>query len=1338
MSAFLSLPGATALSEFRLLRLRERLAAIDARVEHCAARYFYLAWFDDEIGAPQRQRIAALVGAPEGPIEAATGAVFHVLPRLGTISPWASKATDIAHSCGFEGIRRIERGVVYTIRSREAPHPAWDESALRRLADALHDRMTESVLLAAPDPAQVFASLPGKPLQRIAVGTEGRSALVGANAALGLALSDDEIDYLMEAFRVARRDPSDVELMMFAQANSEHCRHKIFNADWVIDGVPADASLFGMIRATHAAHPAGTIVAYADNAAVLEGTVAARVFPQPGSRDASYAAVSQLTHSVLKVETHNHPSAISPFAGAATGSGGELRDEGATGRGAKPKFGLTGFTVSNLCIPGAALPWEHAADVAASSGARAFEGAAQSEAGVPYGLPERIATPLQIMVDGPVGAASFNNEFGRPNLLGYFRTYEQNVAGVVRGYHKPIMIAGGVGNIDARHTHKLGLPVGTLLVHLGGPGMRIGLGGGAASSMGAGTNTAALDFDSVQRGNPEMERRAQEVLDRCWAQGDTNPVLSIHDVGAGGLSNAFPELVHDAGRSARFELRRIPLEESGMSAAEIWCNESQERYVLGIAPDSLEAFAAICRRERCPFAVVGTVTDDGRLVLADEDGSAPVDMPMEVLLGKPPRLQRVAERRARALPQIELGGVSLATLAPRVLQLPTVASKNFLITIGDRTVGGMSARDQLVGPWQVPVADCAIGLMDFDGYAGEALALGERTPLAVIDAAASARMAIGEALTNIAAAPVAATDRIRLSANWMAACGEQGDDADLFDAVAAASRFAIALGIGIPVGKDSLSMRTIWEDADAPDARRQKKVVAPTSLIVTAFAPVADVRDAWTPQLRVGEDSTLILVDLGAGRNRLGASALAQVIGQIGSEVPDCDEPRRLSDFFAALRRLRAQARVLAYHDRSDGGLFATVCEMAFAGRCGVRIELDTLLAAGAPKAAPTPSGADDAHVIAALFNEELGAVLQVHAADRDAVFAELDAVGLGTMSHAIGTATTDECIGFWSGGKCLYADSRATLQQLWSQTTYRIAALRDDPDCAREEFESLARTDDPGLSVSLPFDPADDVAAPMIATGVRPRVAILREQGVNSQTEMAAAFLRAGFEACDVHMSDLLDGRRDLEDFRGLIACGGFSYGDVLGAGSGWAKTVLFHARLADEFTRFFARPDTFTLGVCNGCQMLAQLKSIIPGATSWPSFLRNRSEQFEARLALVEVLESPSVLLRGMAGSRLPIAVSHGEGRVEFASAAHREASAAALRFLDGSGAPARNYPANPNGSPDGLTGFASDDGRATILMPHPERVFRNVQMSWHPRGSGEDSGWMRMFRNARLWVD
>ena len=1335
MPAFLTIPGQSALSDFRRERLLERLCAIDPAVESLDARHFYVVWSDQAIGEDARARLVALLGAERAHELSGEGSAVHVLPRIGTISPWASKATDIAHSCAMAAIHRIERGTEYRIGARRgllgAPR-SIGQATLARLADALHDRMTETALLSPPDPATLFAPLEGRPLQRIALSARGREALVEADRTLGLALSDDEIDYLAEAFAEEGRDPSDVELMMFAQANSEHCRHKIFNAQWTIDGEPQAQSLFGMIRATHAAHPIGTVVAYADNAAILEGGPVHRMIPDP-SGDGRYRQVEQLAHSLLKVETHNHPTAISPFPGAATGAGGEIRDEGATGRGARPRFGLTGFTVSNLRIPGFEQAWENAQDVAEAPGLRDSDVA-------PYGAPQRIASALSIMIEGPIGGAAFNNEFGRPNLLGYFRSYEQNVGGEVRGYHKPIMIAGGVGSLDARHSHKLDLPVGSLLIQLGGPGMRIGLGGGAASSMGAGTNTAELDFDSVQRGNPEIQRRAQEVLDACWSLGEANPVLSIHDVGAGGLSNAFPELVHGAGRAARFELARIPVEESGMSPAEIWCNESQERYVLAIAPQSLPAFDAMCARERCPYSVVGKVSADHQLVLAAPDGSRPVDMPIDVLLGKPPKMHRVGERRARDLPPVDAAGLDLGEVVARVLRLPAVASKSFLVTIGDRSVCGLTARDQMVGPWQVPVADCAVGLRDYTGYQGDALAMGERSPLAVIDAAASARMAIAEAVTNIAAAPIGRIGRIKLSANWMAACGTPSDDADLFDAVRACSELCIATGISVPVGKDSLSMRTVWRD----DAGLERRVSAPVSLVASAWAPVSDVRKVLTPELRRGIDSVLILIDLGRGRSRMGGSAFAQVTQQIGNDAPDLDEPALLVSLFDAVQRLNERGALLAYHDRSDGGLFATVSEMAFAARCGVAINVDLLTI--------DPNSADwgdyrirpaqvsvqrDELTLMALFNEELGAVIQVPAAERDQTMALLREHHLAAYSHVIGTVTESDRVEVYRDGRCIWSESRAKLHALWAETSYRIASLRDNPQCAREEFESIPVESDPGLHLSLGFDPADDIAAPYIARGERPRVAILREQGVNSHVEMAAAFTRAGFDAYDVHMTDLFSGRHSLDQFRGLVACGGFSYGDVLGAGAGWARSVLFNAELADKFARYFARTDTFSLGVCNGCQMFSVLKSIIPGAEHWPQFLRNRSEQYEARLSMVEVLESPSVLLRAMHGSRIPVAVAHGEGRVSFADGALASEAIGAMRFVNNDSSVAERYPFNPNGSPGGLTGFTTADGRATILMPHPERVFRTVQNSWHPDEWGEDGGWMRMFRNARAWA-
>jgi phosphoribosylformylglycinamidine synthase len=1349
------LRGGTALSEFRRRRLLAALQADDDGVADLRAWHLHFVLSAEPLSPDTRARVAALLDDRTAPPAEPDGAtVLWVVPRLGTVSPWSSKATDIARVCGLGAVGRIERGTAYALcwrrglgervggmlgRGAKAP----DASRLEALAARLHDRMTESVVPPRADPpalAALFADLPGKPLRTVPVVEGGRDALEDANARMGLALSDDEIDYLVAAFREAGRDPTDVELMMFAQANSEHCRHKIFNADWTVDGAPQPASLFAMIRATHAANPRGTVVAYADNAAVLEGGPARRFLPVQQGRNGAYAWRDVPLHALLKVETHNHPTAISPFPGAATGSGGEIRDEGATGRGARPKFGLVGFTVSDLRIPGFEQPWETAQDVTAPLAGRAEAGA--------FGVPARIATPLSIMVEGPIGGASFNNEFGRPNLLGYFRTYRQTVGERVRGYHKPIMIAGGVGHLDATHVGKLDLPPGTLLVHLGGPGMRIGLGGGAASSMGSGSNTAELDFDSVQRGNAEIQRRAQEVIDACRAMGAANPILSIHDVGAGGLSNALPELVDGANRGARFELARIPLQASGLSPAEIWCNESQERYVLAIAPEALETFDFLCRRERSPYAVVGTVSDDRRLVLEAPDGSRPVDMPMDVLLGKPPRMHREARRRERRLPGVELTGLELGEVALRVLRLPAVASKSFLVTIGDRTVGGLSSRDQMVGPWQVPVADCAIGLADLHGVRGDALSMGERTPIAAIDPAAASRMAIAEAVTNLMGAPIAAIDTIKLSANWMAACGTPDDDADLYDAVRAASAFCIALGVSIPVGKDSLSMRTRWQD----ERGAAHEVASPTSLVVTAWAPVEDVRRALVPMLRTDlGDTVLLLVDLGEGRHRLGGSALAQVTQQLGDSAPDLADPSLLARCFATVQALAARGLVLALHDRSDGGLFATVCEMAFAGHCGVTLNLDMLTidphAAdwGDFKIRPEQVAVQrDELTLAALFAEEAGVVLQVRRADRDAVLGAFRAAGLGRIAHVVGAPHDRDAIEVLRDARRVWSAPRASLQSAWSETSYRIAALRDDPDCAREEFERNGAGAQLPLTVSLTFDPSEDVAAPFVARGARPRVAVLREQGVNSQVEMAAAFDLAGFEAFDVHMTDLIDGRHRLGDFRALVACGGFSYGDVLGGGSGWARTVLFNARLAEQFAAFFARSDTLTLGVCNGCQMLSQLKAIVPGAEHWPRFRQNRSAQFEARFGMVEVMDSPSLFLAGMAGTRLPIAIAHGEGRVEHDTPAHAAHALAALRFVDGDGAPAQAYPANPNGSPGGLTGYTTPDGRATILMPHPERVFRMVQWSWRPdeslpsaqriSGPAGESPWMRLWRNAR----
>jgi phosphoribosylformylglycinamidine synthase len=1341
----LILPGSNALSAFRSQRLLSQLQAVAPSIAAIQARFYHFIDTSAPLSTDDTARLSAMLTygepAPETLYEGVSEEFF-VIPRLGTISPWASKATDIAHNCGMTHVHRIERGVGYTVvlktgilgSSIGAPKKLGD-TELEAVSALLHDRMTETVLRRADEAQHLFRELEGKSLESIDVLGQGREALVRANTELGLAMSIDEIDYLNDAFTRAQRNPTDVELMMFAQANSEHCRHKIFNADWIIDGVKQEKSLFGMIKNTHQLNPRGTVVAYSDNSSIIEGATVTRFFPREGQQ---YGPSTELTHTLMKVETHNHPTAISPFPGASTGAGGEIRDEGATGRGAKPKAGLAGFTVSNLLLPDAQRPWENASDVTRSERIDAV-----------YGKPERIASPLQIMIDGPIGGAAFSNEFGRPVLGGYFRSYEQNVgaAGAVYGYHKPIMIAGGIGNISAAHTHKDEIPVGSLLIQLGGPGMRIGMGGSAASSMATGTNTADLDFDSVQRGNPEMERRAQEVINGCWQLGEKNPIISIHDVGAGGLSNAFPEIVNDAKRGAIFELRKVPLEESGMAPKEIWSNESQERYVLAIAPGDLATFAALCERERCPFAVVGTATEERQLRLIDDQATdaanaSPVDMPMDVLLGKPPKMLRDVEHVEHTFPPVDLTGIELKEAVRRVLLNPTVADKSFLITIGDRTVGGMTVRDQMVGPWQVPVADCAVTAMSYEGFVGEAMAMGERTPLAVIDAAASGRMAVGEAITNIAAAPIADISDIKLSANWMAACGQPGQDAALFDTVKAVGmELCPALGVSIPVGKDSLSMRTTWNDDG-----ESKAVISPVSLIVSSFAPVTDVRRSLTPQLQMDKgDTALILIDLGRGKNRLGASILAQVTQQLGDSVPDVDSPQDLKAFFVAIQQLNSDGKLLAYHDRSDGGLFGTLAEMAFAGRAGVSVNLDILTMEGehasdwgdAKNWAGQVAERRNEMTLRALFSEELGAVIQVRVEDKSAVMNVLRDQGLGACSHIIGKLNDRGAIEFTRDAKVIYSESRSSLHRLWSETSWRIARLRDNPACADQEYDRLLDESDPGMRPKVTFDLAENVAAPFIATGVRPRVAILREQGVNSHIETAWAMHQAGFNAIDVHMSDLIAGRARLDDFHGVIAVGGFSYGDVLGAGEGWAKTILFNPQLADAFAKFFARQDTFGLGVCNGCQMMSNLKSIIPGAHAWPKFTRNKSEQFEARFGMVEVLDSPSIFFAGMAGTQAPIAIAHGEGFADFSLTGDINAANKAMRFIDNHGQATEVYPFNPNGSPGGLTSVTTDDGRFTVLMPHAERVFRGVVHSWAPEAWGDESPWMRMFRNARKWV-
>ena len=1348
----LILPGSNALSAFRSQRLLTQLQAVAPTIAEVSARYYHFIDASAPLSTEDTGRLTAMLTygepVPETQYEGVTEEFF-VIPRLGTISPWASKATDIAHNCGMAHIHRVERGVAFKVVLKSgilgtgfgAPKKLADNE-IQAVAALLHDRMTETVLRSADQAQALFTDLESRPLDQIDVLGAGRAALVEANATMGLALAEDEIDYLFDAFSRVQRNPTDVELMMFAQANSEHCRHKIFNAEWTIDGAKQDKSLFQMIKNTHQLQPKGTIVAYSDNSAIMEGAEALRFYPRAGSQE--YAPVTQLTHTLMKVETHNHPTAISPFPGASTGAGGEIRDEGATGRGAKPKAGLTGFTVSNLYLPDAVQPWENAANV---------NSAGKEGSDKVYGKPERIASPLQIMVDGPLGGAAFNNEFGRPNLGGYFRVYEQNVGptaingNTVFGYHKPIMIAGGIGNISAEHTHKNDIPVGSLLLQLGGPGMRIGMAGAAASSMATGTNTADLDFDSVQRGNPEMERRAQEVINSCWQLGADNPIISIHDVGAGGISNAFPEITNDARRGATFDLRKVPLEESGMSPKEIWSNESQERYVLAISPDDLPRFAAICERERCPFAAVGVATEERRLRLIDpitekDGGASPVDMPMDVLLGKPPKMHRNVEHVANQFQPVDVTGLDLEEVARRVLLLPTVADKSFLITIGDRSVGGMSVRDQMVGPWQVPVADCAVTTLSFEGYKGEAMAMGERTPVAVIDAAASGRMAVGEAITNIAAAPIADISAIKLSANWMAACGQPGQDAALFDTVKAVGmELCPALGVSIPVGKDSLSMRTTWnEDGE------NKAVVSPVSLIVSSFAPVTDVRKTLTPQLRTDlGDTSLILIDLGRGKNRLGASALAQVTQQLGNDAPDVDNPADLKAFFAAIQQLNNDGKLLAYHDRSDGGLYATLCEMAFAGRAGVSVNLDILTMEGEHAsdhgdaknwAAQVGERRNDL-TLRALFNEELGAVVQVRTDEKSDVMNVLRSFDLGACSHIIGKVNDRGVVEFTRDTKVIYNKRRSELHRLWSETSWRIARLRDNPACADQEYDRLLDEQDPGFTPKLVHDTNVNIAAPFIATGARPTVAILREQGVNSHIETAWAMHQAGFKAVDVHMSDLIAGRARLDDFKGLIAVGGFSYGDVLGAGEGWAKTILFNPELKAAFAEFFGRGDTFGLGVCNGCQMMSNLKSIIPGAEAWPKFTRNKSEQFEARFGMVEVMDSPSIFFQDLAGTQAPLAIAHGEGYADFSQTGDVKQVVKALRYIDNRGAATEAYPFNPNGSPEGLTAVTTPDGRFTVMMPHAERVARTVTMSWHPDGWGEDSPWARMFQNARKWV-
>lgn len=1298
------LNGARALSDFRAARVLAALQRVSSNIEAVSGRFVHFVHASRELTKAEEERLASLLTYGDAAEDVRADLAFMVVPRLGTISPWASKATDIVKNCGIEGVLRVERGTVYSLALKA---PLTEEEAAQA-AGVLHDRMTESVVARDFPAENLFVELEGRPMATVALVEEGRPALARANVEMGLALSPDEIDYLTDAFTKIGRNPTDVELMMFAQANSEHCRHKIFNARWTVDGEEREETLFGMIRRTHKMAPQGTITAYADNAAIFEGAEVTRLYPRPGSGNEFgrvFERKDEMTHTVFKVETHNHPTAISPFPGASTGSGGEIRDEGATGRGARPKAGLCGFTTSNLNLPELPQGFENDSDTVTGE-----------KTDAKYGAPSRIATPLSIMTEGPLGGAAFNNEFGRPNILGYFRTFEANIGGTRYGYHKPIMLAGGIGNIRDDQTKKDVPPAGSLLIVLGGPGMRIGLGGGAASSMTTGSNSEALDFDSVQRGNPEMERRAQEVIDRCWSMGDENPIIAIHDVGAGGLSNAMPELADLSGKGATFDLSKVPVEESGMSPLEIWCNESQERYVIALDAAKIDIFRDFCERERCPFAVLGTITEEADLKLTRPEETPAVDMPMEVLLGKAPRMHRDVAHVETKLSAFKSEGLDLAKAVTDVLRHPTVGSKSFLITIGDRSVGGLVSRDQMVGPWQVPVADCGVTTLGFETNRGEAMSMGERTPIAVIDAAAASRMAVGEALTNIAAADVKLPE-VKLSLNWMAACGAKGEDAKLFDAVKGASDFCVALGISVPVGKDSLSMRTAWEDNG-----EKKSVTSPVSLIASAAAPVGDVTLTLTPELRK-IPSVLVLADLGCGRARMGGSILAQVAQRFGDTAPDCEDPAMLARFMGALRTLVNEGAVVAYHDRADGGLAATASEMMFASRLGVKLDLTSLT--------------KDADVFAALFNEELGGLMQVPAEKAARVAEVMREAGLASVCHFVGEVVDDDALTISANGAELARLDRADLQKAWTEVSWQIARGRDNPACADSEFARIERKEDTGLFAKTTFDVNEDVAAPMILTGVRPKIAILREQGVNSQTEMAAAFTRAGFDAYDVHMTDLLTGRADLAEFTGLACCGGFSYGDVLGAGGGWAKTILHNDRMVEMFRTFFNREDTFGLGICNGCQMMSHLRDLIPGASHWPEFVRNTSEQFEARLVNVEVLESPSIFFAGMAGSVMPVVNSHGEGRVQFLRPEDAALVKAAARFVDPCGNPTEVYPYNPNGSKGGLTSVTTEDGRFTIMMPHPERSHRAQQLSWHPAEWTDASGWMRMFRNARKWV-
>lgn len=1291
--------GSSAFTAFRMQRLTNRLQSLFNHSFNLIAELSYFVAVSEPLSSSEIRHLENLLSNSQLADIDKTTTPFSlwVVPRVGTISPWSSKATDITKICELSKIKRIEQGIHYYFEGIK--RQTLTETQQRSLLKELHDPLTESIFSNPHHVAQIFQDYKPESMIFIDVLKTGINALQTANHALGLALTLDDMHYLEQVYRTLQRNPTDVELMMFAQINSEHCRHKIFNAQWKIDGHEKNNSLFAMIKNTYQKNPDQVIVAYKDNAAVIKSPVMSHFYLNP--QDNCYCEVNESAPIVFKVETHNHPTAISPFSGAATGSGGEIRDEAATGRGAYSKAGLCGFSVSHLHIPGFKQPWE-----------------------ITIGKPPQMVSALEIMLQGPIGAAAFNNEFGRPNVCGYFRTLEIKYDETIRGYHKPIMIAGGLGHIRGILATKKEIPVGTKLIVLGGPSMAIGLGGGSASSLTTGERSETLDFASVQRANPEMQRRCQEVINSCWALGGKNPILSIHDVGAGGLSNALPELVYGAKRGAIIDFRHIPNAEPRMSPLELWCNEAQERFVLAIKAEDLKRFQNIAERERCPFAVVGETIAELKFIIKDtEFNNRPVDLPLSILFENTPRLLREAKRQSSKIECFNTDDINLIQALQRVLQFPCVADKSFLITIGDRTVGGMISRDQMVGPWQIPVADVAITCNGYSGYRGVALAVGERTPIAIINSAAAARMAVGEVITNIAAAVIDDIADIVLSANWMAAADFPGEAVALYDAVQAIGlELCPALGISIPVGKDSLSMQAVWKDHD-----KEQQVISPVSLIISATANVADVRRTLTPQLKTNQGETiLLLVDLAKGRQPLGGSVLAQIYQSIGQQSADLDDPQIIKNFFSAIQMLNHQQFILAYHDRSDGGIWTTLCEMAFAGHVGLTITLDAL--------------GDD--LIAALFCEELGAVIQIRKKDESAVRTILREFSLDDYSHVVGHLNNEDQIRIFRHGKNLYSESRNYLQRLWSETSYRMQTLRDHPECAQQEFDNILDKDDPGLTIKLSYDPNENITAPFINRGVRPRVVVLREQGINGHIEMAAVLHQAGFDSIDGHMSDLIHGRLNLTSFKGLVACGGFSYGDVLGAGRGWAQSILMHSKVRDEFIKFFQRSDTFSLGVCNGCQMFSHLKEIIPGATHWPTFQRNYSEQFEARFSLVEVQPSPSIFFAGMEGSCLPVAVAHGEGLVVFKKendlAAVNNKGLVTLKYVDHYHQTTERYPFNPNGSVQGITGLTTPDGRVTILMPHPERVFRTVQNSWHPDDWGEYGPWMRFFRNARMWVE